>query len=109
MPTDAVVAREFKEGAASENCSLDAIPVDSMILDIGPESVVALEDVLEKCKTLVWNGPMGAFEISLFDAGTNAIGQAAARLTKAGELLSVAGGGDTVAALANAGAARQFY
>jgi phosphoglycerate kinase len=108
LPTDAVVAREFKEGAASENCSLDAIPVDSMILDIGPESVVALEDVLEKCKTLVWNGPMGAFEISPFDAGTNAVAQAAARLTKAGKLLSVAGGGDTVAALANAGAAGDF-
>lgn len=108
LPTDAVVAREFKEGAASENCSLDAIPADSMILDIGPDSVVALEKVLAKCKTLVWNGPMGAFEISPFDTGTNAVAQAAARLTKAGSLLSVAGGGDTVAALANAGAADDF-
>jgi phosphoglycerate kinase len=108
LPTDAVVAREFKEGAATENCSLDSIPMDSMILDIGPKSAFALEQVLVNCKTLVWNGPMGAFEISPFDAGTNAVAQAASRLTQAGNLLSVAGGGDTVAALMNAGAADGF-
>jgi phosphoglycerate kinase len=108
LPTDAVVAREFKEGAASEVSALDAIPEDAMILDIGPESIAALKNILNDCKTLVWNGPMGAFEISPFDVGTNAVAQEAARLTKAGILLSVAGGGDTVAALANAGTENDF-
>lgn len=108
LPTDAVVASEFKEGAASETCALDAIPEESMILDIGPKTIAALKEVLGTCKTVVWNGPMGAFEVTPFDAGTNAVAQEAARLTKAGTLLSVAGGGDTVAALANAGTENDF-
>jgi phosphoglycerate kinase len=79
-----------------------------MALDVGPATVADVEARLAKCKTLVWNGPFGAFEIAPFDKGTNAAAQAAARLTKAGKLLSVAGGGDTVAALAHAGAADDF-
>jgi len=108
LPVDAVVAREFKEGAASEIVALDAIPADAMMLDVGPASVAAVTAKLEQCKTLVWNGPFGAFEIPPFDAGTNAIAQAAARLTRAGTLISVAGGGDTVAALAHAGVSKDF-
>lgn len=108
LPTDAVVACEFNEGVPNESCTLGAIPADSMILDIGPKTIIELGEVLAGCKTLVWNGPMGAFEISPFDAGTNAVAQKAACLTKSGSLLSVAGGGDTVAALANAGVAQDF-
>jgi len=108
LPTDAVVAREFKEGADSETVALDAIPSDSMMLDIGPESIANVSAKLAACKTLVWNGPFGAFEIPPFDNGTNAVAQAAAQMTKEGKLLSVAGGGDTVAALAHAGASEDF-
>jgi phosphoglycerate kinase len=79
-----------------------------MILDIGPESARALAKLLESMKTLVWNGPLGAFELKPFDEATNVVAKAAARLTKAGKLLSVAGGGDTVAALNNAGVAGDF-
>ncbi len=104
LPKDAVVAKEFKEGADSQVMALDAVPSDGMILDIGPASIDFLVGKLEECKTIVWNGPMGAFEIAPFDKGTNALAQAAARLTKEGKLVSVAGGGDTVAALAHAGA-----
>jgi len=104
LPTDAVVAKEFKEGADCQVLSLDKIPSDGMILDIGPASIDYLVSKLEECKTIVWNGPMGAFEIAPFDKGTNALAQAAAKRTKAGQLVSVAGGGDTVAALAHAGA-----
>ncbi len=108
LPIDGVVAREFKQGAASEVVDLNAIPADAMMLDIGPASIADVTARLEQCKTLVWNGPFGAFEIPPFDAGTNAVAQAAARLTKAGKLLSVAGGGDTVAALAHAGVGQDF-
>jgi len=108
LPTDAVVAREFKEGAASDVVSVNAIPADAMMLDVGPATVADLTGRLKDCKTLVWNGPLGAFEITPFDAGTNALAQEAARLTRAGNLLSVAGGGDTVAALANAKAIDEF-
>jgi phosphoglycerate kinase len=79
-----------------------------MILDIGPAAVEALGDVLKNCRTLVWNGPMGAFEIPPFDAATVALAKIAAALTKEGSLISVAGGGDTVAALAHAGATQDF-
>jgi phosphoglycerate kinase len=79
-----------------------------MILDAGPATVAYIEDVLANAKTLIWNGPLGAFEIAPFDAATNAAAKAAAKLTKAGKLTSVAGGGDTVAALNQAGAADQF-
>ncbi len=108
LPTDGVVAKEFKEGAASETVSVDAIPGDAMMLDVGPDSVRDLKAVLSECHTLVWNGPLGAFEIAPFDAGTSAVAQEAARLTEAGALMSVAGGGDTVAALAKAGVLDRF-
>ncbi|MBC8268973.1 MAG: phosphoglycerate kinase [Rhodospirillaceae bacterium] len=108
LPVDAVVAREFKAGADSQTVALDAIPSDAMMLDVGPASVADVTAKLEQCKTLVWNGPFGAFEIPPFDAGTNAVAQAAARMTTAGQMVSVAGGGDTVAALAHAGVSDDF-
>ncbi len=108
LPSDAVVAHEFKEGAAARAVTLDAVPADSMILDVGPKSIAELAKVLADCRTLVWNGPLGAFEVPPFDAGTNAVAREAAKLTKAGQLLSVAGGGDTVAALAHAGVVEDF-
>ncbi len=108
LPVDAVVAREFAEGAESETVPVDAIPADAMILDLGPASVGDLVHRLEGCRTLVWNGPLGAFEVSPFDAGTTALARAVARMTKEGRLLSVAGGGDTVAALAKAGVGDGF-
>lgn len=108
LPVDVVVAREFKAGAASETVAATACPPDAMILDAGPATVAALTAVFEASKTLIWNGPLGAFEIAPFDAATNAAARAAARLTKAGKLVSVAGGGDTVAALNAAGAADDF-
>ena len=108
LPVDAVVATEFKEGAVSRAVALSAVPADAMILDVGPLSIAQATKALAGCKTLVWNGPMGAFEIPPFDAGTNAVAREAARLTKAGSLLSVAGGGDTVAALAHAGVVDDF-
>jgi len=108
LPVDAVVAAEFAEGAANETVPVDAVPTDKMILDVGPASIDDLKQRLAHCKTLVWNGPLGAFEISPFDLGTNAVAREAARLTAEGSLVSVAGGGDTVAALANAGAVDGF-
>ena len=108
LPTDAIVAREFKEGVASRAVSLDAIPKDAMILDVGPASTRALVGRLAGLKTLLWNGPLGAFEVKPFDDGTNAVAREVARLTKAGGLLSVAGGGDTLAALGNAGVTEDF-
>ncbi len=108
LPQDVVVAREFKAGAASEVVAVAACPTDAMILDAGPKTVAALEAVFAQAKTLIWNGPLGAFEIAPFDAATNAAAQAVARLTKAGGLVSVAGGGDTVAALNQAGVADDF-
>jgi phosphoglycerate kinase len=108
LPEDVVVAREFKEGADTETVAVGAVPADAMILDVGPASAASLNARLEDCRTLLWNGPLGAFEISPFDAGTNAVARAAARLTGEGRLLSVAGGGDTVAALARAGVGDRF-
>ena len=108
LPRDIVVAREFKAGAASEVLAPDACPADAMILDAGPETVAYISTVLDNAKTLVWNGPLGAFEIEPFDAATNAAARKAAELSKAGKLVSVAGGGDTVAALNQAGAADDF-
>jgi phosphoglycerate kinase len=108
LPTDVVVAREFKAGAASETVPADRCPPDAMILDAGPASVARIEEVFEGAKTLIWNGPLGAFEIEPFDAATNAAAEKAAALTQAGALVSVAGGGDTVAALNKAGAADRF-
>ncbi len=108
LPVDAVVAREFKAGAASRVADVAAVAADEMILDAGPKSVAAVNAALAGAKTLVWNGPMGAFEIAPFDAATVAVAKEAARLTQAGKLLSVAGGGDTVAALNHAGVAGDF-
>jgi phosphoglycerate kinase len=99
LPIDAVIAREFKDGAAHEVVAIDQVPFDAMILDIGPQSVAHVVKALKETKTLLWNGPMGAFEIAPFGEGTFALARAAADLTKAGKLVSVAGGGDTVAAL----------
>ena len=108
LPVDAVVASEFKAHAPSKTVSVDAVGPDDMILDIGPQSVAAVKAVLEAARTLVWNGPFGAFELQPFDAGTVAVAQEAAALTLSGALVSVAGGGDTVAALNAAGAADGF-
>ena len=108
LPRDIVVAREFKAGAASETLAPDACPEDAMILDAGPATVAYISAILDKAKTLVWNGPLGAFEIEPFDAATIAVAKKAAKLSKAGKLTSVAGGGDTVAALNQAGIAKDF-
>ncbi|GLS87396.1 phosphoglycerate kinase [Cypionkella aquatica] len=108
LPVDVVVAREFKAGAANETVGVKDCPSDAMILDAGPKTVAALTKVFEGCKTLIWNGPLGAFEIEPFNMATNAAAMAAARLTREGKLVSVAGGGDTVAALNQAGAAADF-
>jgi phosphoglycerate kinase len=105
LPVDAVVAAEFKAHAASKVVGVDAVGPDDMILDIGPRSVAAVKAVLQDARTLVWNGPFGAFEMRPFDEGTIAVAQEAAALTLAGSLVSVAGGGDTVAALNVAGVA----
>ena len=108
LPTDVVIAREFKEGAASEVVGINQVPADAMILDAGPQTVARIEAAFETAKTVVWNGPLGAFEIAPFDTATNAAAKAAADQTAKGALISVAGGGDTVAALNKAGAAAQF-
>ena len=99
LPSDAVVAREFAEGAPSDVVPVGAVPDDMMILDIGPGSANGLAAKLSDLKTLVWNGPLGAFEVPPFDAGTVMVARVAADLTRAGALKTVAGGGDTVAAL----------
>ncbi len=108
LPRDVVVAREFKAGAASEVVKAEDCPSDAMILDAGPDSVAHVEMALEQAKTLVWNGPLGAFEIAPFDVGTVTAAKKAAELTRAGKLVSVAGGGDTVAALNAAGVSGDF-
>jgi phosphoglycerate kinase len=108
LPADVVVAREFKANAASEVVAADACPADAMILDAGPRAVEAIVAAFRKSRTLVWNGPLGAFEIPPFNAATDAAAREAAVLTRAGKLLSVAGGGDTVAALNASGAADDF-
>tara|TARA_R110002095_G_C4231172_1_gene238041 strand:- start:568 stop:1761 length:1194 start_codon:yes stop_codon:yes gene_type:complete len=102
LPTDVVLAKEFKAGAESRAGKLDGVEEDEMILDIGPDSVTLLKARLGMVKTLIWNGPFGAFEIEPFDEGTVAVAKEAEKLTKSGELISVAGGGDTVSALAKA-------
>jgi phosphoglycerate kinase len=108
LPVDAVIAREFRSGVAHAVVPTLAVPSDAMILDVGPKSIVHMTQVLEECKTLLWNGPLGAFEIAPFGEGTFALARAAARLTREGKLTTVAGGGDTVAALNAAGAADDF-
>jgi phosphoglycerate kinase len=108
LPEDAVVADELKSGVPTRTVSVSAVPQRAKILDIGPKTAAVIEQQLGEARTLVWNGPVGAFEIPPFDAGTVRIARKAAELTKAGRLLSVAGGGDTVAALAAAGVEDQF-
>ncbi len=108
LPVDVVVAREFRAQAAHETVPADACPADAMILDAGPQTVAALKAVMAECRTLLWNGPLGAFELAPFDAATVAAAKEAARLTREGRLVSVAGGGDTVAALNQAGVAQDF-
>jgi phosphoglycerate kinase len=108
LPVDGVVAREFKAGAANETVSVKSIPADAMMLDVGPESVASVNAWIGKANTLVWNGPLGAFEIEPFDKATVSAAKHAAEETRAGKLVSVAGGGDTVAALNHAGVADDF-
>jgi phosphoglycerate kinase len=108
LPSDVVVATEFKPGAQNRTVAADAVNPDDMILDVGPETVAEIERRIGHCRTLLWNGPMGAFEVEPFDRGTTGVARAVARLTQDGKLRSVAGGGDTVAALAHAGVLEQF-
>ena len=108
LPVDGVVARAFKAGAASSVVDVTAVPADAMILDFGPRSIANLSKVIEGCRTLLWNGPLGAFEYPPFGEGTFALARQAAALTRAGKLVSVAGGGDTVGALNAAGVAGDF-
>ena len=108
LPVDAVVAPEFKAGAPASVVNIDAVPDDTMILDVGPASVANLIKLIGTCRTLLWNGPLGAFEIEPFGEGTFALAREAAKLTAAGSLVSVAGGGDTVAALNAAGVTGDF-
>ena len=108
LPKDLVVAKEFKAGADSRACGLDDAGDDEMALDIGPETVADLVARLDGVRTVVWNGPFGAFEIPPFDTGTNAVAAKVAELTRAGKLTSIAGGGDTVAALNTAGVSEDF-
>ena len=108
LPVDVVVAGEFKAGAANKVVAVGDCPADQMILDAGPATVAEIAKVFAGCKTLIWNGPLGAFEIAPFDAATTAAAKVAAELTKAGKLISVAGGGDTVSALHHAGVAGDF-
>lgn len=103
LPTDAVVAHEFKASVPTETVAINAVPADTMILDVGPATVAALNGHIAALRTLVWNGPLGAFETPPFDAATTAVAQAVAKATQAGTLRSVAGGGDTVSALRHAG------
>ncbi len=108
LPADVVVAREFKAGAATETMPATACPGDAMILDAGPQAVVTFSTVLQRARTILWNGPLGAFEIPPFDVSTVALARVAADLTRGGNAVSVAGGGDTVAALNAAAVADQF-
>jgi phosphoglycerate kinase len=108
LPYEVVVARQFAANAPHRSCNVHEVEADEMILDLGEAAVEALADALKTCRTLVWNGPLGAFETEPFDAGTVALARIAGALTQSGGLVSVAGGGDTVAALNHAGVAAQF-
>ncbi|MCB1722021.1 MAG: phosphoglycerate kinase, partial [Alphaproteobacteria bacterium] len=108
LPIDSIVVNELKLNAPSETVDSQAIPDDKMAIDVGPKSIAYVENILEKSKTLLWNGPMGVFELKPFDTGTNALAHKAAEQTKAGKLVSIAGGGDTVAALENAEVCQDF-
>lgn len=108
LPYEVVVAKELREGVDSEVVNIYAVPDDSMILDCGPQAIEMLADVLKTCATTVWNGPLGAFEVAPFDHGTTVLAEVVAALTADGSMVSVAGGGDTAAALRHAGVARKF-
>jgi phosphoglycerate kinase len=108
LPVDAVVAFKFEAHAPSQAYGLDAIPADGMILDVGPQSIARIHAAIDDAATLVWNGPLGAFELPPFDKGTMVAAKHTAERTKAKKLISVAGGGDTVAALNQAGVASDF-
>ncbi|MDD4616833.1 MAG: phosphoglycerate kinase [Alphaproteobacteria bacterium] len=108
LPTDAVVASELKANVPVRTVSVMEVPPDAMMLDLGPDSVKQINAALQTCKTVVWNGPLGAFETAPFDKATTAIAKRVAELTKEGKMLSVAGGGDTVSALAHAGVTDSF-
>lgn len=108
LPSDIVVAEKFESHAKHQILPVDQCPDDGMILDAGPDSVATINEIFEHSKTLIWNGPLGAFELEPFDAATNAAALKAAALTRAGLLTAVAGGGDTVAALNASGAAKDF-
>ena len=108
LPYEVVVARQFAANAPHRSCNVHEVEADEMILDLGDAAVEALADALKTCRTLVWNGPLGAFETEPFDTGTVALARIAGALTQSGGLVSVAGGGDTVAALNHAGVAAQF-
>lgn len=108
LPVDTIVAEHLAGGAKSATVGVDKVGADDMILDIGPQSVTEFSQHLDTAHTLVWNGPLGAFEVAPFDAGTNALARHAAALTKAGQLVSIAGGGDTLAALRTADVAEDF-
>ena len=108
LPVDIVVAGEFAANAANETVAADACPSDQMILDAGAQTIAKINEKLETTKTLVWNGPLGAFEIEPFDTATVAVAKHAAKLTEAGKLISVGGGGDTVSALNHAGVGSKF-
>ncbi|MBW8744061.1 MAG: phosphoglycerate kinase [Sphingomonas sp.] len=108
LPYDVVVAKEFRADPPTRTINVHEVAADEMILDVGPAAVEALGDALKTCRTLVWNGPLGAFELHPFDTATVALARIAAALTQSGGLVSVAGGGDTVAALNHAGVAESF-
>jgi phosphoglycerate kinase len=108
LPYDVVTSRDFRANPPIRTVNVHEVAADEMILDVGPAAVEALGDVLKNCRTLVWNGPLGAFEMAPFDTATVALAKTAAALTKDGSLISVAGGGDTVAALNHAGVADDF-
>lgn len=108
LPQDVVVAKEFKANTSTQTVSADSIPADSMALDVGPQTVASIQAAMAECKTLVWNGPLGAFETAPFEASTMAVAKTIAAATKAGKLASVAGGGDTVAAVNMAGVGKDL-
>ena len=108
IPNDAVIASDFKANAKSSVIDIDKVPDDALILDIGPSTCNRINEIFQECRTLIWNGPMGAFEVPPFDKGTNITTASAAKLTQSNQLISVAGGGDTVSALKKAGVFNDF-
>ncbi len=108
LPLDQIAVREFKENAPHEIAMSGEMKADQEGVDIGPQTISAISEILQECKTVLWNGPLGVFEMKPFDTGTNEVARIVAALTKSGQITSVAGGGDTVAALENAGIANDF-